>query len=175
MMSLNRACGLLLELIIVNMRQILLPGIAAAGIALSFGLAACGGGGSSGGSSGGGGTDEKYVASVCSALLNFNKDLEKLGKNNAAATAAEAAKLIVKPLETYVNAIKKANPPADAKDYHNTVVKATEAALKSIKDNKNLDALGDIESREAPASLRDRLNAIATKNKDCQEADFSFN
>ena len=156
-------------------RRSILAGLAASVLALSFGLAACGGDDDGGSTAGGTGTDAKYVQSICSALLDFNNALEDLGRENKTPSEKEAAELIVKPLDTYVKALKKASPPADAVEYHASVVTRTEAALKAIKADKNLDSLDDIQAAEgAPQAVRDRLRKVSDANATCKDADFSI-
>ena len=157
-------------------RRSILAGLAASVLALSFGLAACGGDDDGGSTAGGTGTDAKYVQSICSAFLDFSNALEDAGRESRSPSEKEAAALVVKPLETYVKALKKANPPADAVEYHASVVARWEAALDAIKADENLASLAGIDAagEGAPPAVRDRLRAVSDANATCQDADFSI-
>lgn len=160
------------------MHRTIMGGAAAAMAALALVFAACGGdddGGSSGNGSGSG-TDQAYVAAICKAQLGFFQDLDKaINESTGDETEAQVVEILTPALDRWVAGIRNARPPADIRDYHNEVVRVASDAVNRIKETKSVDALDTLDSiPEAPAAVRDRLNAIARDNKDCQEVDFSF-
>jgi len=136
-------------------------------VALAFG--ACGG--DDGGSGGGTGTDESYVAAVCKAGAKFQDDfLKAFGEMANANSEADAAKALSKPFKEFAASFKKANPPADLKSWHAEASKQLENAAAALEKG-NVDALsGDSPFPEPPQGASERLNAIASKNADCQKA-----
>jgi hypothetical protein len=118
--------------------------------------------------------DEEYVDGVCTAVLDFNNEVERLGLENPEATEEEAAELVIEPLDVYIAALKDLDPPDDAEDFHNEVVALTEEVRDRIEAEGNLDALAETEPAEAPADVRDRLNGIVAENETCQEAGFTI-
>lgn len=136
---------------------------------------ACGGGDDGG--SGGTGSDEKFVADICKAGLDFSKALEEVFKDPSALTDEDKAiEKLGDAFEDFANAFAKAKPPADLKDWHSEASKQLKDGVKQIKDG-NLEGgifAGDSPFPEPPAEAGDRLSKIAENNKDCQEADFSF-
>ncbi|MBA4180909.1 MAG: hypothetical protein C0506_10010 [Anaerolinea sp.] len=151
----------------------------------AIGLAACGGGDDDGGDGGGGGiassggtgSDEKYVADLCKATLDFSKAMDKVTADPSKLNnASDISKAFSAPFEDYAKAVAKAKPPKDLKEYHDNVVKALNDASKAIKGGGNLDALGALgdDLPDPPQATQDRLQKIADKNKDCADADFSF-
>ena len=128
----------------------------------------------SGRGSGGTGTDEKYVASICKAGAEFATAMEKLSKDLASEKDLEkAAEKAAEPFEDFAKAFAKANPPKDLKEWHDDASDALDKAVKGLKDG-NFDALGDELMPDPPKDISDRLTKVADKNKDCQDADFSF-
>jgi len=149
--------------------------VALAAVALVF--AACGG--DDDGNGGGGtasGNDKDYVAAICKAQLGFFEDLEKAVKESTGdETEAQVVEILAPALDRWVAAIRNARPPADVRDYHNEVVRVAADAVNRIKQTRSVDALDTLDSiPDAPAAVRDRLNAVAKENADCREADFSF-
>jgi hypothetical protein len=130
---------------------------------------------SAGGSSGTG-TDAAYVAAICKAQATFQATVEKIGTENANVTdPAKQAALLQPPVDQLVKDIKAANPPADAKAYHDSVVKAFEDASAALKAKKNPDALNSVSSPgPPPPDVAKRLQTIADTNQDCTTADFRF-
>ena len=157
--------------------------MAALALTASLGLAACGGGdddddGGSGGGSGGTGSDEKYVSDLCKATLDFSKAIEKVSSDpSKLSSAGDISKAFSGPFEDYAKAISKANPPKDLKEYHNQVVKTLNDASKAMKGGGGLEGLAALgnDFPEPPQATQDRLQKIADKNKDCKDADLSFN
>jgi hypothetical protein len=142
-------------------------------------FAACGGdddGGSGGGGGGGTGNDRDYVAAICKAQLGFFQDLEKaIDEATGDETEEQVVEILAPALDRWVANIRNARPPADIRDYHNEVVRVAADAVNRIKETKSVDALDTLDSiPEAPAAVRDRLNAVAQENADCREVDFSF-
>jgi len=164
-------------------RWILYAGVATLAIgAMAF--TACGGddddggGGDSGSSSSGGtGSDEKFVADICKAGAKFSKDLEKATANLGNSTdPKKAAQSLAEPFEDFSNAFAKAKPPKDLKEWHDAAADKLKEAAASLKKG---DLEADIFTQDEPfpdppKEASDRLTKIADKNKDCQDADFSF-
>jgi serine/threonine protein kinase len=120
--------------------------------------------------------DEAYVASVCGALLTLQEEFaEIIAASTGGETEAEAAALLLGPLDRYVLNLKRASPPEDLKPYHDEVVRTTENAVNQVRREGNLSAFDDApEPSEPPQKVQDRLNAAAAANTDCQRADFAF-
>ena len=159
------------------------PVMAALALTASFGFVACGGdddddgGGDSGGSSGGTGSDEKYVGDLCKATLVFSKAIEKVTADPSKLNnASDISKAFADPFEDYAKSVSKAKPPKDLKQFHDDVVKTLNEAAKAMKSGGDLDALSSLggDFPEPPKAAQDRLQKVADKNKDCKEADFSF-
>jgi hypothetical protein len=156
--------------------------------AMAMGLAACGGdddSGSSGGdddddssssSSGGSGSDvdKRYVAAVCKAQLKLQDSLLNAEEDNADASEEEAVEILIPFMQTYVNDLKKAKPPSDAKEFHDDVVKAFSDGIAKLKKEKSIDVLQDIDPGSPPRRVAERLDKVAEDNEDCQEAEFTF-
>lgn len=162
---------------------------------LSLGLVACGddddhGGGvagpgstgsnatkSSGGSSSGGGasapgsgSEKAYVADLCKASKDFQTAMTKLTSDPSKLSDQNAAmKAFAEPFENFANAVSRAKPPSDVKDYHNQVVKALQDVVAKLKkgDPEALNSLGDTAIPTPPASLSDKYDKLAKDNKDC--------
>lgn len=159
--------------------------LAALLLVAAFSLAACGGddddsggddSGDSGKTSSGTGSDEKYVADLCKATLEFSKAFEKLDPSKVK-SEDDVQKLFAEPFENYAKAMSKAKPPKDVKEYHDQVVKALNDTVKSMKSGdgtSGFEALADMDFPEPPAAVSDRLSKIADNNKDCKEANFDF-
>lgn len=138
-------------------------------------LAGCGGG--DGGSGGGTGSDEKFVADICKAGLNFTKALEDVFKDPAAlADEEKALEKLADAFEDFANAFAKANPPSDLKDWHSEASKQLKDGVQQIKDGDVESGIfaGDSPFPEPPAEAGDRLTKVAESNEDCIEADFAF-
>jgi len=162
--------------------------ISAAAIAAVALFAACGdddnssksssnGSPSSGQLNGGTGSDEQYVSTFCKAAAKFTDDIANATKDpSKLADPTAAANLLVTPLQDYVNALKQAKPPSDAKDFHNAVVKALDDALTSLKTTHDISSFASVgeDLPTPPASVSDRLQKVAEKNSDCQKAGFDF-
>ena len=159
---------------------------AIAAIAL-MALAACGGDDSttSGPGSGPGGSgniatgsDADYVADLCKATKKFSDDLAAATKDPSKLQGADdIGKLFGPPFEAFAKSVSKAKPPSDLKDYHSQVVKTLNDAAAKIKTSKDLSALsalGDSAIPDPPQSVRDRLQKVAEKNKDCTDSGFDF-
>ena len=88
----------------------------------------------------------------------------------------KAIEAMVKPFENFANAIDDANPPKDLKDWHDQTVETLDDVVKKLKDGdvEALSSFGDSPLPEPPADASERLQKIADKNKDCQDADFAF-
>ena len=121
------------------------------------------------------GSDEDYVAAICKAGSQFAKAMDDLTKELADEEDLEkAAEKAAEPFEDFANAFAKAKPPSDLKDWHEDTSDALKKAVAGLKDG-NFDALGDDLMPDPPSDeISDRLTKIADKNKDCQDADFSF-
>lgn len=161
------------------LKKAILGGLAGAAIALSLGASACAGDDdSSTGAVGGGGTgsDEKYVATVCSAFKDFSAALDDLGSKAATAkNEDDLAKLVVAPLENVTKALKGAKPPADVKTSHDGLVKNLEEAVADVKKNgAKATKFDSLSAPVLPADVSARLDKEVAKNKDCAAAGFTF-
>jgi hypothetical protein len=141
-------------------------------------FAACGGDDDSGGSSGGGtGSDEKFVSDICKAGAQFSKDIDSVTKDlSGASSEKDIAVKFAKPFETFANAFSNAKPPSDLKQWHSDASKQLKDAVAALKKGDTESGLfaGDNPFPEPPQNAQDRLEKIAEKNKDCQDADFTF-
>ncbi|WP_322796396.1 hypothetical protein [Tepidiforma sp.] len=149
-----------------------LLGLAGAAALALLGGAACGGGGG-----GGTGSDEEFVADVCKAGAQFQKDLEAAFTKMASADSQEdAVKAVAEPFEKFANAFKDANPPSDLKEWHKEASNSLDDAVAALKKG-NMDAeifSSDTPFPDPPAGAAERLQKIAENNKDCQDADLFF-
>lgn len=145
-------------------------------------LAACGddddSSGSGPGASSGSGSDADYVAVLCKATKAFGDDMSKVTADpSKLKDPTDIGKLFAEPFDTYAKAVAKAKPPSDLKDYHSQMVKALNDAVAKIKTSKDLSALsslGDSQIPEPPQAVKDRLQKVAEKNKDCTDAGVDF-
>lgn len=148
----------------------------------AVGLAACGGdddGGSktSGGggiaSSGGTGSDENYVADLCKASKDLQAAITKMTADPSKLTDQDAAmKAFIGPFEDFSKSLAKAKPPKDLKDYHEQMVKTLNDTVAKMKkgDATALQSLSGTDLPDPPASVKDRLDKLAAKNKDCTDS-----
>lgn len=131
-----------------------------------------------GASSGGSGSDSDYVAALCSATKKFSDDLAVVTKDPTKFQGADdIGKLFGPPFDAFAKSVAKAKPPSDLKDYHSQVVKTLNDAAAKIKTSKDLSALaalGDSTIPDPPQSVKDRLQKVAEKNKDCTDSGFDF-
>ncbi len=151
--------------------------------ALAFGAAAaaCGGDDDGGSTSSGSGTDEAYVAAICTAGAKFVEDITSAQADalksieDASEADAEkiAAKAMAEPAQNFAKNIKNAKAPSDVKSYHNQMVSTLEKAAKGLKDG-DINALDSLNIDDAPKDVGDRLDKLASANKDCIAADFAF-
>ena len=131
-------------------------------------MAACGDDSSGGSASGGGGSDADYVAATCKAQAAFVTAVSAIEADDAPGRAkADTA------IGNLSAAMTKMNPPADAKAYHDQIVKFLDNARKTVKD-QGLTAIGNESPGDPPAAVATRLDAIAANNKDCTDAHFKF-
>lgn len=165
----------------MTFRRTILAGLVPGVLGLTLLLAACGGddddsGGSGGSTSSGTGSDEKYVAVVCKAFSDFGDATTKAVSNaGSIKNEDDAVKALVGPIEDLVSAMAKASPPRDAKASHDETVKVFRAAVADLKKNgAKSTAFQDLETPKMDQTVSDRLDKIAAKNKDCQEADVTF-
>ncbi len=121
------------------------------------------------------GSDEKYVASLCKATLEFTETLQKIDPA-AVSDESKIYDVLEKPYESFVNAVEDANPPKDLKDYHVEALRQLKVGLKAIKDKDQnaIEAIGDADFPDVPDSVQDRMDKAAKDNKDCQEAGVDF-
>lgn len=151
-------------------------GILPIALGASF-FAACGGDDDDGGGGGGAtGSDEKFVADICKAGAKFSKDLESVSSNISSTDPKEIAAKFAKPFEDFSNAFSKARPPKDLADWHKDASAKLKDAVAQLKkgDAESGFFAGDEPFPDPPKNAADRLEKIAGKNKDCQDADFSF-
>lgn len=142
-------------------------------------LAACGGD-DDGGGGGSGGSDEQYVKDLCVAAGKFSDSLDKAFSGPTPSNAADAFSLFLnslgKPYEEFSTAFKRANPPADLKDWHGKTAKDLDAAVKAVKDRKfdspALKGLGDSPVPVLPDGPRQRLQKVAATTKECEKANL---
>lgn len=159
----------------MKLRKLAFLGIAPLALGAAL-LGACGDDDDGGSGGGGGGNDEDYVAAICKAGKSFQEDIfAALEDIDLDASEEEQMEAFVGPFEDFANAIEDARPPSDLRDWHGDVVDAINNMVKELKDG-NLEALEDSDDPigDPPAGAADRLQAIADKNPDCQEADFDF-
>ena len=143
--------------------------IFAACLAVVFGaalFAACGDD-----DSGGTGNDATYVAAICKAQATFRDSLDALDPTKLT-TDADQAKALVDPVSSYLKDVKAANPPSDAKPYHDKIVQFLSDGLDKLKQG-DISALNN-EPEQAPQAIRDRFQAIADGNEDCKRTSFTF-
>jgi hypothetical protein len=166
----------------VKLKRFLISTTALGAVALGVTFAACGGS-DSGESASAGGTssDETYVAAVCSAGAQFFKDIEKAQAaalksiDDPSSDEAEkiAAKAMAEPVATFAKNLRRATAPKDVKKYHDEMVSNLDKAAKGLKDG-DMGALSAMDMSDAPADVSDRLDKLASANKDCIAADFAF-
>lgn len=144
---------------------------------LAMVFAACGGdddddGGSTSGATG---SDAAFVSSICKAFLTFSTDLDKVMADASSITDEKAAaKKFAEPFDKLAKSFSDAKPPKDVKDWHSQASKTLTNAAKAMKDG-DLAALEGIDDLpDMPAGASERLEKLATDNKDCQAADFAF-
>jgi hypothetical protein len=119
--------------------------------------------------------DEKYVGQICKATLDFLTSIRTI-KPEDLQDEAKAADAMKKPFESYVKAMEDADPPKEAKSYHEEALKQLKATLKALQDGDEnaFEQLSSTELPDPPGDLSSRLDAAAAKNKDCQETGFNF-
>ena len=133
-------------------------------------LAACGGDDSTSSSSGGGGgSDADYVTATCKAQDDFVTALTAIDDPTTDAAKAKGDTAIA----NLATAMGKMNPPADAKAYHDQIIKFLGDARKTVKD-KGLLALSGSQPGDPPAAVAARLDTLAAKDKNCTDAHFTF-
>lgn len=120
--------------------------------------------------SSGGGSDESYVAAICKAALNFQNELQEVvGEPDE----TEVVKKLSSALDSLTRAFEKANPPNDAKPFHDEIVRFFKDARRQISE-KGPDALAELELPVPAEGISARMEKVAAANKDCQDANFSF-
>ncbi len=136
----------------------------------SLALSACGDDDNSGGGSNSGATDESYMAAICKASLNGKTATDKLDP-----ASKDATKTLADAMDQFAKELKAANPPADVKSYHDSVVKYFQDFAAKVRSTKDLASLSDPGSPpKPPQAILDRLKKISDANADCKASDFNF-
>jgi hypothetical protein len=156
---------------------LLMAGVVPAILGASL-FGACGGddddSGDSGGSSGSG-SDEDFVSAICKAGLKFSKAMDSLEKDLKNETDfSKIAEKASEPFNDFANDFAKAKPPSDLKEWHKTTSDGLKAAAKGLEDG-DFEALTDSLDLTPPEDAAERISKAAEGNKDCDEAEFSFN
>ncbi|MGI8926113.1 MAG: hypothetical protein ACR2HN_05625 [Tepidiformaceae bacterium] len=127
---------------------------------------------------GGTGGDDKFVADVCKAGVAFLNSLNKSISDPAIVQDSEKlTEKIADSFEDFSNEFAKARPPSDMKSWHSDASKELKARVSRLKKGEDLETVFADEGEpfpEPPAAAGERLRAAAEKNKDCQEAQFTF-
>lgn len=129
-----------------------------------------------------GGSDEDYVRVYCTASLAFESDLSaaaaELLARGIESLGDEAAlnELVVPPLERYVIELRRANPPADVRPFHEDLVQAVEAQTQRIStggfDAEEFGEAPFADLVEPPPAIQSRLAAAAAAVSDCDGGGF---
>ncbi len=137
-------------------------------LALAAPLAAAALLGACGGDDGGSDGDEQYVSAFCGAMADFLKAQQ--APPGASGNSSQILAAAARPFDELVKALEDADPPSDAREWHEGFVadmkKMTEALKKG--DMSALEGFDDID--EPPSKVDKRLSKVAEKNRDCQEA-----
>lgn len=131
------------------------------GAALS--LAACGGGGESS-------SDEKYVRDICSAMAQFQEDVDDiLSDPKLLADENKLVSALSDAFRKVTDGLAKARAPRDVRDYHESLVKEFRRVSDEIADG-NLNALFANESpvEELPQEVQERLRLVARSVDECR-------
>ena len=123
-----------------------------------------------GASAPGSGSEKAYVAELCKASKDFQTAMTKITADPSKLSDQSAAmKAFTEPFENFANAVSKAKPPSDVKDYHNQVVKVLNDTVAKLKkgDPAALQSLGDTNIPTPPANISDKYDKLAKDNPDC--------
>lgn len=140
-------------------------------------LTGCGGDDDGGGGSALGGSDERYVADICAAGLQFQEDLlEAIGEHGE--DEERFAEALAEQFERLAKAFSDARPPNDIREWHESTTSQLDEFASQLKAGRDLDAIGeeldDSLLTSPPEDAAARLQTIAANNSDCEAAGFSF-
>ena len=134
---------------------------------------ACGddsGGGSPAGLSGPE-ADERYVQQLCTGFGDFTTSfLDAIADLDAESSDDAIKDALEEPIDNLVKVMEDADPPADAREYHDESLKQIRAMQEEIRAG-NIEALTNQDAEvvpEPPADVRERLTAAAANIEDCQ-------
>ena len=132
-----------------------------------------------------GGSDENYVREFCALETVFERDLSAaaqtlldrgIGGIGGIGDPGVLSETVVPPLQRYIDDLRKLDPPADVRPYHNDLVQAVEAQVQLILTGGfDAEALGEhpfVELVEPPSTVQARLAAVAATAPGCEGVDF---
>lgn len=134
-------------------------------------LVACGGGSS-------GGSDSSYVAAICAAEKKLEDSLTTAMQDpSLLANPAALGDKLAPAFDQFAKDFAKANPPSDAKAWHDSTAKQFADLATSLKTGQDLQSVMSGSAAtipDPPAAINARWAKVAATNKDCQ-ATGAFN
>ena len=106
-----------------------------------------------------------------SAGAKFQDDLlEAIGEMSSSENESDGTKTVAKAFREFATSFRKANPPADLKDWHSKASKKLDDVASALEKGNVVALSGDSPFPDPPQGVADRLSAVAEKNADCQKA-----
>lgn len=120
-------------------------------------------------------SDEDYVKAVCGALSTFETKQGELSATAATANPEDLAEDFEKLIRDLGNDLGEANPPADVKEAHESVVNALDEAADAVEEG-GISALFDVElpTVELEPTVRNRVQQAFNTSPDCAGVDSIF-
>jgi hypothetical protein len=125
-------------------------------------------------------TDKNYVQAVCSAFNTYYQSTLTALANDPSLQEdnVKALQVITPFIKTFGDNLAKAKPPADAKEFHDSLVNSVKNVVDKVqkgevKSTDDLNSLGG-EVKQLSQSTQERLDAAAQNVKECQESVSPF-
>jgi hypothetical protein len=129
-----------------------------------------------------GGRDADYVREFCTVEVAFETRLVMAAEQflalglDSLSDPEVLTEVLVPPLRTYIDDLRRVNPPSDVRPYHDDLIEAMEAQVQLIETGRfDAETLGDdpfADLVEPPAAIQTRLSQVAATAADCDGVSF---
>ena len=129
-----------------------------------------------------GGRDADYVREFCTLEVAFESRLVTAAEHllvlglDSLSDPDVLTEVLVPPLRVYIDDLRRVNPPADVRPYHDDLIEAMEAQVQLIETGRfDAETLGDTpfaDLVEPPPAIQARLSEVAAAAADCDGVTF---
>jgi hypothetical protein len=128
------------------------------------------------------GRDADYVREFCTLEVAFQSRLVTAAEQllvlglDSLSDPGVLTEVLVPPLRVYIDDLRRVNPPADVRPYHDDLIEAMEAQVQLIETGRfDAETLGDTpfaDVVEPPPTIQARLSEAAAAAADCDGVTF---